>query len=126
MVDYENVYEAFLRFAASGNQSDWCELWILCQRRMEALVKTKFKNKAPCPDFLDIITDATAEAVVKMRNAATITPDSVSRIFWIAYRNKSRDHFRELAKVRRVESAVKMITEIYCEKSQNNLQEPWE
>ena len=120
MVTYENVYEAFLRYAASRSQSDWSDLWILCNRRMEALVKTRFKNKAPCQDFPDIVTDATAEAMVKMRDSLTVTPESISRIFWIAYRNKSRDHFRELAKVRRVEVAARMITEIYCEKSENN------
>lgn len=123
MVTYENVFEAFCRYAASRSQSDWCELWIISTRRMEALVKTKLKNKAALPDFPDIITDATSEAMLKMQCANLATADAISKLFWIAYRNKTRDHFRELAKIRRIEAAVNLITEIYFEKDDDSCEE---
>lgn len=116
MVDYQKVYEAFIEYAATGKQPEWDELWILCQRRMEALVKTNFKNKPFCEGVPEVITDAVSEVMAKMQKADRLDVESISKIFWIAYRNKSRDLFRELQKDRRVDKAIRMVTEIYLPK----------
>ena len=44
MVTYEQIYEAFVEYAASRSQKDWNKLWFLCEERMAALVKTKAKE----------------------------------------------------------------------------------
>jgi len=84
MVTYDEIFEAFCRYAASRSQSDWCDLWILCQLRMEALVKTKAKKLAvplSHEDIEDLITDSTMRVMRKLQTAADVDPGYISKTF---------------------------------------------
>ncbi len=100
MVTYQEVLDAFIVYAAGRSQSAWCDLWILAQRRMEALLKDRFKGKPPVDEFDGIITDATAAVLGAMNNKVPLCEDDVSRVFWNCYMNTVRDKFRELKKWR--------------------------
>lgn len=109
MVNYENVYEAFLRYAASGNQSDWCELWILCQRREEALIKTHFKGKPPIEDIDGIITDATGKAMQKIVLSDIVSVDKISEICWKAAMHTITEYFYSLKRWRRMKNMASIL-----------------
>lgn len=114
MVDYENVYRAFLRYAASGSQSDWCKLWILCSRRMEALVKTKAKGlKVPLQegDIDDIITDSTCRVMRVLRYAHDVDEGFISKTFWNQNLAAFKTYNRNAGKVWRDEKIAKALNE---------------
>jgi len=88
MVTYDEIFEVFCRYAASRSQSDWCDLWMLCTRRMEALVKTKARvlKVPPSPDDIaDIVTDSTILVLKRLREASDVSPAFISKTFW--YKN---------------------------------------
>lgn len=114
MVDYSKVYEAFLQYAASGNQSDWCELWISCTHRMEALVKTKAKKlKVPLPegDISDIVTDSTCRVMRVLRYAHDVDEGFISKTFWNQNLASFKTYNRRMGKVRRDEKIAKVLNE---------------
>ena len=100
VVDYKQVFDAFVVFAADRSQDSWCDLWILCQRRMEALVKTKAKKlTVPLPegDIDDIITDSTARVMNILSTANDLTSNSICGIF-TAQNKKAFNKYNQSAK----------------------------
>lgn len=116
MVTYDEIFEAFCRFAASRDQSDWCDLWILCQRRMEALVKTKAK-KLTIPlsheDIEDLITDSTMRVMRKLQTAADIDPGYISKTFWFENYTAFQTFNQYHKHIRREEEFVKILNEFF-------------
>lgn len=98
MESYESVYQAFIKYAASRDDSDWFDLWIVCNRRMEALVKTKAKRlKVPLPegDIDDIIIDSAARVMVRLKTLPDVTADIISKTFWYENLSTFRDYNRD-------------------------------
>lgn len=112
MVDYQQIYEAFIVYAASRDQGAWSDLWILCQRREEALVKSRLKGKPPLDDVDGIITDATGRALERMQKADTMTPETVSKICWRAYMDTVSEYFAALKRWRRMGSMAAMLNSV--------------
>ena len=116
MVNYSDIFEAFCRYAASRSQADWCDLWILCQRRMEALVKTKARNLAvPLdPGEIDgIIVDATSRVMVKLKNANDIDESFISSSFWFEFKTTALYYNRSAEKWGRLKKAARLMNVKY-------------
>lgn len=116
MVTYEQIFEAFCRYAASRDQSDWCDLWILCTRRMEALVKTKakaLKEPLSSEDIADLVTDSTILVMRKLRDANDIDAEIISKTFWYGNRTAFKTFNRLKRKIARDEDVVQTINEKY-------------
>ena len=109
MVTYEEIYEAFCVYAASRDQADWCNLWIICQRRVEALVKSHLKGRPPLEDIDGIISDATAKALQAMVTANDLSPDDVSKICWKACMHTITAYFDALKRWRRMEKMAAVL-----------------
>lgn len=109
MVDYNQVYEAFVVFAADRSQDSWCDLWILCQRRIEALIKHHLKGKPPIEDIDGLISDAVLKALENMKNADSITVDLVSEICWKAAMHTITAYFASLKRWRRMDNMASVL-----------------
>lgn len=107
-VTYDQIYDAFIVYAASRNDSDWWDLWTLCQRRMEALVKSKAKSLATPlsnEDFASLIIDSTCRVMDKLEHADDVTPEFISKTFWFENLrefkgfNRSQEKIQKIAKI---------------------------
>ena len=101
MTTYDDIYDAFIQYAASRDDSSWWDLWILCQRRMGALVKTRAKKlKTPLSreDINSIIIDSTIIAIKKLKTAPDIDKNKISSIFWFSNLSAFRDYNRHMKK----------------------------
>lgn len=121
MVTYGDILQAFLVYAATREQSAWCDLWILCQRRIEILVKVRFSGKPPVDDFDGIVTDSTAKALNDLKQAHDLNKDAVSKICWTAYMDTVAAYFDNLAQWRKSEEAVSVINSVGYEGSLENI-----
>jgi len=108
-VTYGDILQAFCDYCAQKDQAHWNELWIISQRRMSALIGSRFAGKPPVEAFDGIITDATADALAAMKDRLPLCEDDVSRVFWNCYMNTVRDKFRELEKWRRMKKAAAIL-----------------
>lgn len=109
MVTYEEIYKAFCVYAASRDNGDWCDLWILCQRREEALVKSHLKGKPPLEDIDGIVTDATGKALKAMKSADVVTVDKISEVCWKACMHTITEYFASLKRWRRMEKMAAVL-----------------
>ena len=112
MVDYKQVYESFIVYAATRSQSAWCDLWILCQRRMEALVKTKARKLSVPLDSGEIegiITDATARVMEKLKTASDIDESFISSSFWFEFKTTALYYNRGAEKWSRMKKAARLM-----------------
>ena len=123
-VTYADILAAFIEYSATRGQSEWAELWILCQRRMGALVKTQFLGKPPVQDFDIIITDGSERAMLRLKNYATaqdeckkmmnkdlLSEDDISKLFWCSYRDARHYFFLDLKRRRRLYNKLHSATE---------------
>lgn len=109
-VTYDQIYDAFIVYAASRNDSDWWDLWILCQRRMEALVKSKAKALTvplPCEDLASLIVDSTYRVMDKLEKADDVTPGFISKIFWFENLRAFKDYNRSQEKIAKIEKYLR-------------------
>ena len=116
MTDYKQVYVAFVHYAASRNQADWCELWIVCNRRMAALVKTKARKlSVPLPegDIDDVINDSTCRVMKALKEASDVTEAFISKTFWHENLHAFTLYNRDKEKVRRDEKIAKRLNDIF-------------
>lgn len=114
MVTYDEIFKVFCRYAVSRDQSDWCDLWILCTRRMEALVKIKAKAlKVPLSseDIADLITDSTALVMKKLREGNDIDSIFVSKAFWNSYRTSLTLLIRSRQKIIRDRQIIRELNQ---------------
>ena len=109
MVTYEQIFEAFYKYAASREQGAWCDLWILTQRREEALVKAHMKGRPPLDDIDGIITDATGKALKSMMLADVVTVDKISEVCWKGCMHTITEYFASLKRWRNMEKMVSML-----------------
>ena len=112
MVTYEQIFEAFCKYAASREQGAWCDLWILCQRRMEALVKTKARLLSVPLDAGEIdgiITDATTRVMDKLKTANSIDESFISSTFWFQLKATTLYYNREMEKWSRMKRAARLM-----------------
>ena len=117
MVDYQAVYEAFLRYAASRNQADWAALWVLCVRRMEPYVKSRARGlTVPLDrgDLDDLVTDSVARVIGKLTSAADVTPEYISKTFYYENRHAFTAYNRSQGRWRRMAQAARAMNEKYA------------
>lgn len=108
MVDYKQVYQAFLQYAATGEQPEWDELWITTRRLMGYLfaprcAKLNIYNK----DADDIIDTAMMELMEKLRSANDVTADYISSRAWFAFRSALTRYIRSSNKDRLIYKKIK-------------------
>lgn len=112
MITYCDVLKAFLIYAAGRKQGDWNDLWILAQRRMEALVKTKARLLSVPLDTGEIdgiITDATTRVMDKLRTASDVDEKTISATFWYEFKTTARDYNRSMEKWSRMKKAARLM-----------------
>lgn len=107
---YEQIYEAFIKYAASRGQSDWNELWILCRRRMGCLIASKCEGVSN--ENIDQISDeAVIEIMGKMQTASDIDSAWISSRFWYAHLHALDKFYRALRKESRLKQYIKDLNE---------------
>lgn len=106
MTTYDDIYDAFVRYAATRTDLDWWILWGMCQHRMEALVKTravKLKNPLSTEDIDSLVLDSTICVAKKLIVAPAIEREKISAIFWFANRRTWTDFNRHKKKWKRIQ-----------------------
>ena len=109
MVTYEQIYKAYCKYEASREYGAWCDLWILIQRREEALVKARVKGRPPLDDIDGIITDATGKALKKIMLADVVTVDKISEACWKGCMHTITEYFASIKRWRNMEKMVSML-----------------
>lgn len=101
MVSYDDIFKAYLEYEKEHDCHKWCDLWMLCNTRMGALVKHRAKKLAiPLPegDIDDLITDATARVMCVLRNDRADSPAYISKTFH--FENKTAFKYYNISKLK--------------------------
>lgn len=117
MIDYQKVFAAFIEYAASPDQHNYNELWILCWQRMKALCLSRYGSGSDPEDIDDIINNATLRVLAKLTTADDVTIDFISKTFYWSLRDIAGTTFKKKTNRERiikryiaeVESAAKII-----------------
>lgn len=110
MIDYQKVFAAFIEYAASPDQHNYNELWILCWQRMKALCLSRYGSGSDREDIDDIINNATLRVLAKLTTADDVTVDFISKTFFWSMRKAADKIFSK--KTRRAEIMRKYISDI--------------
>ena len=110
MVSYDEIFKAYLEYEKEHDCKKWCDLWMLCNTRMGALVKHRAKKLAiPLPegDIDDLITDATTRVMCVLRRDTADSAAYISKTFhyenthaFTAYNRAKRKQQRLISVVR--------------------------
>jgi len=117
VVTYEQIFEAFCKYAASREQGAWCDLWILTQRRMEALVKYRAKGlTVPLEeqDLQDLITDSAAGVIEKLVTAHDVNADYISAQFHYCNKTAFEIFNRATKKQQKIAEIISNINDRYA------------
>lgn len=112
MVTYDQIFEAFVRYATSRERSDWFDLWILCQRRMTALVLMRsrtLQKPLDAEDLRDLVTDATCRVMHRLRDAPDLDTDAIGRLFWFEELHAFTAYNRSLSRWMRLQKYFSKI-----------------
>lgn len=107
LVTYEQIYEAFVVYAASRSDSDWWDLWVLSRRRMGNFIAPRLARiEIYSTEADDIIDDATIELMSKLKQAQDIDIRLISKTFWYCFLHARDRYFRAKSKEKKFKSMI--------------------
>lgn len=115
-VSYHDILVEWELFHDAHTKKLWDELWLMCEKRMAALIKSKCKGfHIPADTIHDMIRDASTEVMGKLRDADMIDCSWVSSRFWFAYRHVITTYIRDSTKAARLTVLDDKISDKRCD-----------
>lgn len=122
MVSYDDIFKAYLEYEKEHDCHKWCDLWMLCNTRMGALVKMKAaKLKVPLTDgdIDNVIMDSVIYVMASLKEKGCRSTGEISKTFWFENLRAFKEFNRIMKKWQRLDRAAGIANSLYFKSGLN-------